>query len=151
MSRRSIDFGLAFVVASLFTTSALAYDRATIYNKALVPANVTVNYAACKHDSFQIPAATKNGAAGKATAPTRRGGCLITSITGSLVGKTYPIATYSSSGTGYSEFVIRYIGGATLTYHIYSKQELSNQWNDALVEQIGPDEGMGPGRKNKGK
>ena len=151
MAWKSAAFGVAFVVASLFTSSALAYDRATVYNKATVPATVTVNYAACKHDTFQVPAGNKKGDPGKATAPTRRGGCLITSITGSLVGRSYPVATYSSSGTGYSEFVIRYVGGAASGYQIYSKQELSNQWNDAMSEVTGPaNEGFDSTRRGLG-
>lgn len=125
--------------ACLAAIGAHAYDRATIINMAPWPASVTVNYAACKHDSFTIPAATKDKS-GTATAPTNRGGCLITSITASIVGKKYPVRSYTSSGTAYSEFMIYY----EPPYVIRSRQEMGRvAWGGNMSNRNSPEGDFG--------
>jgi hypothetical protein len=125
-------------VASIFATSVLAYDRATIENRTTFPASVHVSYAACKSDSFTVPAGKiqKDGVApGRATAPTRRGACLITSISAGLSGAKYPVTTYTSSGTSYSNFIIQ---GGDGSYRVWSNHELA-------AENAKSREGKSPG------
>lgn len=125
-------------IASIFAVNAFAYDRATVENRTTFPASVTVKYAACRSDSFNVPAATikKDGlTSGRATAPTNRGGCLITSISGSLSGAKHPVTTYTSSGTSYSQFILQ---GADGSYRIWSNHELA-------AENAKSREGKSPG------
>lgn len=72
---------------------------------------------------------------GRATAPTNRGGCLITSISASLNGAKYPVTTYSSSGTSYSQFIIQ---GGDGNYRVWSNHELA-------AENAKSREGKSPG------
>ena len=144
---------VAFAAAGFaISISAHAYDRATVYNSARFPASVTVKYAACKSDTFVVPAKTTVVAA-QATAPTNRGGCLITSISGHLNGATYPIASYTSSGTSYSLFLIRYDGKNGYKIMSNHEPEIAARWNDILTDDLAP--GMvsiegpnGPGPRN---
>jgi len=128
----------AGALTALVTLSAQAYDRATIENRTTFPASVTVKYAACKSDSFGVPAGTvaKDGITpGRATAPTSRGACLITSISGSLNGAKFPVTTYTSSGTSYSQFILQ---GGDGNYRIWSNHELA-------AENAKSREGKSPG------
>jgi|LakMenEpi03Aug12_release.lakeMendotaPanAssembly.Ray.scaffolds.fasta_scaffold314299_1 hypothetical protein len=104
---------------------AQAYARATIVNRALYPASVTINYPGCRNDTFMVPAASmQNGklVEGSATAPTYRGGCLISWISAQLSGSNASVQNYTSSGTGYSNFIIQPSGSG---YRVYSNQELA--------------------------
>lgn len=106
--------------------NALAYDRATITNKTIFLAHVEVNYPGCKNDKFSVPAGTLNPdgstiTPGKATAPTKRGGCLISWISATLDGAGKSVSKYKSSGTGYSQFVIQ---GTQQDFRVYSDHEL---------------------------
>lgn len=104
---------------------AHAYDRATIRNRSLHQAIIQVNYPGCKNDSFIVPAATySNGQLieGVASAPTNRGGCLITWIAAVLIGSQNPVQRYESSGTSYSNFILQ---GSNSGYRIWSDQELA--------------------------
>lgn len=114
---------LAAGAACLAASGAQAHDNASIWNAAHYPADVTVRYAACKTDTFTVPAATPAGP-GRASASTNRGACLITTVSATLKGRNYKIADYTSSGTSYSRFVIRYMSGEN--YKIYSDAELQN-------------------------
>jgi hypothetical protein len=135
MNRTSLRL-LAASACLACAASAYAYDRAIIHNNAYYPVNVTIKYAACRSDSFTVPAKarTKGGSAGQATAPTNRGGCLITSITGNMSGQNYRIDPYSSSGTGYSQFYISYSGGS---YKILSQWEVDP--NEFLANNDSPE------------
>ncbi len=106
-------------IACIFAVNAFAYDKAKVINMAPWPAAVTVKYAACKGDSFTVPAATKDKI-GVASPTANRGACLIRSISATLNGKNYPVSSYTSSGTSYSEFIITYVP----PYAIKSKHEL---------------------------
>ena len=102
-----------------------AYDRATIRNRSLYQATVEVNYPGCRNDKFVVPAATyTNGQLieGVATAPTRRGGCLISWISAQLQGSQAPVQRYESSGTSYSNFILQ---GTNSGYRIWSNHELA--------------------------
>ena len=128
----------AGAIAAIFSINAYAYDKATIENRTTFPASVRVNYAACKADSFNVPAGTvqKNTVnPGRATAPTRRGACLITSISASLNGAKYGVTTYTSSGTSYSNFIIQ---GGDGNYRVWSNHELA-------AENAKSREGKSPG------
>lgn len=128
----------AAAFACLAAMAASAYDKATIENRTTFPASVTVKYAACRSDSFSVPAGTVGKDAvnpGRATAPTRRGGCLITSISASLSGAKHPVTTYTSSGTSYSQFIIQ---GADGNYRVWSNHELA-------AENAKTREGKSPG------
>lgn len=117
------------VAASLLLSAATAsnrmYDRATMTNYAHFPAVVTINYASCKKDVFTV-AAAPNGVSWRptvATAPTRRGACLITSITATLQGDTSRVTAYSSTGTSYSQFYVREPFCGSGGWRIWSKAE----------------------------
>jgi hypothetical protein len=128
---------IAVIAACLAATGAYAYDRAVVTNMAPWPAAVTVKYAACKTDSFTVPASTKDKL-GRATAPTNRGACLITSISATVTGKKpYPVTSYSSSGTSYSDFVITYMP----PYVIKSKHELGDAGWAYTMKNTGSPEG----------
>jgi len=119
---------LAVGAACLAAAGAHAYDRATVTNRAPWPAAVTVSYAgatsfSCRPDSFTVPASTKDST-GRATSPTNRGGCLIKSVSATIPGKKYPVTSYTSSGTSYSDFVIWYTPDNK--YVINSKHELGD-------------------------
>ena len=132
---KTISGALAIVFA---TTPTFAYDRATIENRTTYPASVTVKYAACRSDSFGVPAGTIGKDSinpGRATAPTKRGGCLITSISGNLAGAKSGVQTYTSSGTSYSQFILQ---GAEGNYRIWSNHELA-------AENAKSREGKSPG------
>ncbi|MBC7673213.1 MAG: hypothetical protein H7247_12395 [Polaromonas sp.] len=89
--------------------SSQAYGRATIRNYALVRANVVVKYAACRTDAFVVSQGRASGdtvIAGVNEAPTRRGACLITSITATLEGDTATVLPYLAGGTSYSQFLL---------------------------------------------
>jgi hypothetical protein len=125
-------------IATLLSFNALAYDRATIENRTTFPASVTIKYPGCRSDSFNVPAGTvaKNGITpGRATAPTSRGGCLISSISASLQGAKFPVTTYTSSGTSYSQFILQ---GADGSYRVWSNHELA-------AENAKSREGKSPG------
>ncbi len=134
---------LAASLISLAATSAFAYDNATVFNAAHYPANVEVRYSGCRTDSFTVPAATPNGP-GRATAPSNRGSCLITTVAAALNGATYPIADYASSGTSHSRFLVRFMGPAysKAGYKIYSDWELQNIFDREAANQASP-EGTG--------
>ena len=139
---------LAAGAACLAAAGAYAYDRANVTNRAPWPATVTVKYAACKTDTFTVPGSTKDKT-GTATAPTNRGACLITSVSATLQGKSYPVTSYTSSGTSYSLFVIwysspitEYMGGTKpAAYRINSKQELGSgpTWLAAVGSTASPE------------
>jgi hypothetical protein len=126
---------------------AYAYDPARVINRAPWPANVSVTYAACHHDSFTVPASNKDNT-GVATAPTKRGACLITSVNATIAGKNYPVTSYKSSGTSYSDFVLWYSNGK---YVINSKHELGDtRWvyivgnTDSPIGDYGYPTGVNP-------
>ena len=87
-----------------------AYGRATITNWELHTANVVVNYSGCKSDAFLVSQArrTDTGAyvPGVNEAPSKRGACLITSITATLNGDTISVFPYRSLGTSQSQFLL---------------------------------------------
>lgn len=129
---------LALSTIGITSLPVHAYDRATIRNRSLYPAIVQVNYPGCKNDSFIVPAATySNGQLieGVASAPTNRGGCLITWIAAVLMGSQNPVQRYESSGTSYSNFILQ---GSNSGYRIWSNQELA-------AEDARSREGKSPG------
>ena len=96
------------VLLFAFVTAAQAYPNVTIKNLTKYTASGEVNYAACKNDKFTVaPGATWKG--------PNRGACLITWISANLSG--WGQATkYTSSGTGFAEFVIGISGNG---YEVY--------------------------------
>lgn len=125
---------LAAGAACLAAAGAYAYDSPTVWNTAQVPAAVTVKYAACKADTFTVPARNVQGP-GKATASANRGGCLITSVSATLQGKPHRVGEFSSSGSIHSVFLIRFLGGDP-AYKIYVNKDMSpdhfetEKWKD---------------------
>ncbi len=79
------------LLASIITTSALAYSSASIHNRTDVTASGWLTYPGCKGEGYCVaPGATW-------TSPGFRGGCLISRITMNKAGK--PVTDYTSSGT----------------------------------------------------
>lgn len=118
-----------------------AYPNATIRNRTKYRALVQVNYPGCRNDEFYVPAATfikGETIEGFATAPTDRGGCLITWIAVTLEGWPGAVQRYESSGTGYSQFVIQ---SAESGYRIWSNQEIAAE-NAKKGEGIGKSPGF---------
>ncbi len=140
---KRIALKIVAAVACLFAANAFAYPPATILNNAPVPANVSVYYAACKADSFTVPARNLQDGAGKATAPTNRGGCLITSINANFVGKPWTVTMYSSSGTSFSQFLIWYTGGNP-QYKINNDHDMTaSDWSNRAWNDDSPDGPLG--------
>ena len=72
------------VVTAILSFNSMAYDRAVIENRTTFPAKVHVTYAACKSDTFDVPAGTIQKDAlvpGTDHAPTKRGGCGLDPVT----------------------------------------------------------------------
>ncbi len=138
---KTLDLKILAIVASLAASSAFAYESATVLNNAPVPANVTVRYAACKSDSFTVPARTLQGGAGTATAPVNRGACLITGVTTTFTGKPWTATAYSSKGTSFSQFLIWYgAGGYTITE---SHDMTPDRWSLMRDQDDSPDGPLG--------
>jgi hypothetical protein len=138
---KRLELSIVVILASFVTASALAYPSATVFNNAPVPANVSVNYAACKSDSFTVPARNLVDGVGKATASSNRGGCLITSINATFVGKPWTVTRYTSTGTSFSQFLIGYASGA---YKIYNDHDLtSSEWENGKTNDDSPDGPLG--------
>jgi hypothetical protein len=127
---------LLLVLAALPMAAAHAYPRATIHNRTLYPARVEVNYPGCSNDKFNVPAATLKAdgtlVEGVATAPTTRGGCLITWISATLTGAPSGVTRYTSSGTSYSQFII---APTQTEFRVYSEQEYKAQ---TATEEMSP-------------
>lgn len=129
---------LAAGVACLAASGAHALDSPTVWNNAHYPAAVTVRYAACKSDTFTVPARNIQGI-GKATASANRGQCLITSVEATLNGKDYKVAAYSSPGAQHSQFMIRYIGGNPPYKIVADKDMGSNQFGAEQLNDKSPE------------
>ena len=130
-----------FTVAILLAVplaSAFAYPKAQIHNRAPFAGQVTINYAACNRDVFRFGASRldKKGVLHEAInePSARRGACLITSISATLDGAGWPATTYTSSGTGYSKFIIAPTGD---DFRVYSDAELARE-NAATREAKSP-------------
>ncbi|MBC7673925.1 MAG: hypothetical protein H7247_16015 [Polaromonas sp.] len=130
-----------FTAATLLAVpfaSAFAYPKAKLHNRAPYGGTVTINYAACKRDVFRVGASRldKQGVLHEAInePSARRGACLITSISATLDGAGRPVTTYTSSGTGYSKFIIAPTGD---DFRVYSDAELARE-NAATREGKSP-------------
>jgi hypothetical protein len=139
---KRLDLRIAAVIASLAAFSAFAYDRPTVINNAPVPANVSVSYAACRSDSFTVPARTLQGGPGTATASSNRGACLITSVTANFNGKSWTARPYSSKGTSFSQFLIWYDGSGVYTI-TESHDMTSDRWANMKNQDDSPDGPLG--------
>ncbi len=107
----AVLFLLALSLAA--TTSAQAYTSASIQNKTDVTASGSITYPGCRGETYSVaPGATW-------TSPGFRGGCLISRITLNKAGK--PVTDYTSSGTGYSRFIIT---STALGHRVWSHDEL---------------------------
>lgn len=88
-----------------------AYGRVIITNYSLKRVNVVVNYAACRSDRFLVSQGRMEGGKvvpGVNQAQSRRGACLVTSITGTYEGNDKePILPYEHAATTYSHFYIK--------------------------------------------
>ncbi|MBC7673210.1 MAG: hypothetical protein H7247_12380 [Polaromonas sp.] len=132
LSLKHLVAATLLIVAPVATR--MSYPRATVTNYEGFPAVVEVNYRSCKKDNFTVPAATRVDLAwvpGTATASTNRGVCLISSITASLTGDTAKVTTYTSSGTSYSQFVIRRLFCGRAGLRVWSKSEYSTHNSNA--------------------
>lgn len=124
--------------------AAQAYDNVTVWNPAHHPVNIAVNYSGCRSDAFTVPAATL-AAPGRATAGGSRGGCLLTSVHGQVVGRpNFGVAHYASSGTQRSVFLVRYMSG--MNYKIYSDVELSGIFEREAFREDSPEGGFPTGQ-----
>ncbi len=104
---------LFLLLAMATSTGAWAYSSATTHNRTDVTASGWMTYPGCKGEGYSVaPCATW-------TSPCFRGGCLISRITMNKAGK--PVTDYTSSGTGYSRFVIT---STALGHRIWSYDEL---------------------------
>ncbi len=144
--------GYAFRVLALpdpTAPPAATAGNLRIVNNTTFVVSGQVKYAACKSDVFNI-------APGGAVF-LKRGLCLITSIGASFQGtaavpRVPPVAPYSSSGTGYSDFTI-IAAGDTNTYRIWSAAELGKlpspavRWDPVAAGQIPPATALKGGRQ----
>jgi hypothetical protein len=89
-----------------------------------------------------VPARNLVDGAGKASAPSTRGGCLITSINANFVGKpTWKLTQYSSSGTSFSQFLIWYSPSG---YKISNDHDVSSYtWETGKNADVSPDGPLG--------
>jgi hypothetical protein len=136
------------IISSLAANSALAYPSATVFNNAPVPANVTVRYAACRSDSFTVPARNLKDGAGRATSPVNRGACLITGVEATFTGKSWTARPYSSKGTSFSQFLIWYDGSGVYTI-TESHDMTSDRWENMKDQDSSPDGALGNTLSNR--
>jgi len=118
-----MTFGV--LTAFLSINSLASYPKALVENRTTFPAKVHVTYAACKSDTFNVPAGTIQTDAllpGTGQAHTNRGACLIRSVSATLSGATHSVTTYTSPGTSFSHFIIQ---AGNDNYRIWSRQELA--------------------------
>jgi hypothetical protein len=123
-----MSLGLLVCGGTIYSGESQAYDKANVHNQTSSRAHVTVHYAACRHDSFTVDA-------GKSATPSaHRGGCLITKIEASLDDHE-GVQAYTSSGTSYSQFIIKAVPERNIGLRIFSDHEL----NDIMAEPpVGP-------------
>lgn len=133
---------MLIVLLSLLTAcfagmgQALAYPDAVIYNHALHPVSIKVEYLSylCSDDTYRVPAAKrmKDKIVPSRTKAAGRGQCLITHISLKKGNDYVPTSTiggkkaygYNSSGTSYSEFHIIDRGSH---YLVMSKAEIDGE------------------------
>ena len=113
-----------------------AYGRATISNYALKRATVVVTYASCRSDTFLVSQGRVAGDSivpGVNQAQTRRGACLIKSITGTFEGDTAKIMPFAKHplavGSEKSHFVLRKdtLNPSTTPWAIWSQSDWDSQ------------------------
>ena len=110
-------------------SSALAYPLAQIRNRTIFPATGIIRYVShlCRDDRFNVPAGQlqPDGSIKEGFWQARkRGACLIKRIDAQLRGARRGVASYTSSGTSYSNFIIQ---GTQTDFRVWSDHELARE------------------------
>jgi hypothetical protein len=120
-------------------SNSLAYDRVNITNYSTSPGKVRVLYKDCKHDDWDIQGAAvvNNGLhPSVSNAPTKRGGCLVTTIRAWLNDGSEINDYESGPGTTFAHFSL--VQRNERRFRIMSDNEIQAEKKDALEEKMSP-------------
>ncbi|MDB4908072.1 MAG: hypothetical protein JWO05_2856 [Gemmatimonadetes bacterium] len=113
----------AVAILAMPLASARSYPSVSIRNMTSRAVTVVVSYRGCRSDKFSVPASTRSAGgavvAGVATAPGRRGACLVSGVSATYANSQPVVTSFASQGTSYGAYTIE----GTTTVRVWSDHE----------------------------